>query len=86
MKNTEQQKRDYLYFNSFGVLYQIEKTKMETGDLCNSCMQQAKEDLQTIFNDNIDTDHDTLKKTVIEFLQGQLKESGIENVKAKVEA
>ena len=86
MKNTEQQKRDYLYFNSFGVLHQIEATKIKTGDLCRSCMQQAKEDLQTIFNDNIDTDHDTLKKTVVEFLQGKLKELGIENVKAKVEA
>ena len=86
MKNTEQQKRDYLYFNSFEVLYQIEKTKIETEDLCESCMQQAKEDLQTIFNDNIDTDVNTLKKTVVEFLQGKLKELGVENVKATVEA
>lgn len=86
MKNTEQEKRDYLYFNSFGVIHQIEMTKIETGNLCDSCMQKAKEDLQTIFNDNIDTDHNTLKKIVIEFLQGQLKELGVENVKAKVEA
>ena len=86
MKNTEQQKRDWLYFNSFDVLHQIEETKLKAGNLCESCMLQAKEDLQTIFNDNIDTDVNTLKKTVVEFLQGQLKELGIENVKATVEA
>lgn len=86
MTNTEQQKRDYLYFNSFGVIHQIEMTKLKAGDLCESCMIQAKEDLQTIFNNNKNTDHDTLKKMVVEFLQGQLKELGVENVKATVEA
>jgi formate-dependent nitrite reductase cytochrome c552 subunit len=86
MKNTEQQKRDYLYFNSFGVMHQIEMTMIKAGTTCESCLQQAKEDLQTIFSDNEHTDHDTLKKITEEFLLGKIKELGVEKVKATVEA
>lgn len=63
--------REALYFNSFEVLYKIEQDELESGDLCQSCMEDAKRDLQTIFDNN--KDYSKLKPLVINFLENLIK-------------
>lgn len=70
-KAKPQVQRKALYFNSFEVLYKIEQDELESGDLCQSCMEDAKRDLQTIFDNN--KDYSKLKPLVINFLENLIK-------------
>ena len=80
----KQSKRKVLYFGAWQVLHQVEETRLKAGTLCESCMEDTKRDLQTIFDNN--RNYSTLEPLVMTFLRNEVKKLGIEPAKAKVEA